>query len=512
MSLCPPPSLKRIEKKLGRPLRVLHISNIANNAYTNSKLMRQIGIESDVLCPDYYHIMACPEWEDANLHRIPVDESRPVWSKVDLRGFKRPSWFYQGPERLLFLCLKFKWKGNRLKYYWLKKTLYRVCYQQPPMLFRLIKVRNKITEKVEHAIEKLKVKESTKKKLKAGNGKIFYLISVHSFYFILRLFFFITGKTRENPFIVKRKKQNPAEYTTIEKYYDIIQGYGLGGKYPLIAQNPAWCAYEHGTIRDIPFEDTDQGKLCRNIYQTAPVVFITNSDCLEAAEKLNIPSERIYPIPHAFDSHKAAAFRKKWKKALSTHSVPTFFAPARHHWRNGFKTWLKGNDQIIYAFSQLNRLGKEFKLIFVEWGQEVSLSKELIRDEGLEEKVQWVSPMTKAELWKQYLQSDMIIDQLVLPALGSVGFETLSMGKPLISHIDELVLEKFFGVPPPLINVKNAQDIVDACLPLFENREFYKDLGEKASLWIDHYHSSERIIDIQLKAYEKLLGVSQENA
>src|SRR5437868_6624289 len=50
----------------GRRPRVLHIGNLANNAYYNAKLLNRAGFDCDVLCCDTYHIMSCPEWEDAD--------------------------------------------------------------------------------------------------------------------------------------------------------------------------------------------------------------------------------------------------------------------------------------------------------------------------------------------------------------------------------------------------------------------------------------------------------------
>ena len=58
------PTVAEINRIMGRKLRVLHIGNIANNAYNNARIQRQYGIDADVLCHDYYHVMATPEWED----------------------------------------------------------------------------------------------------------------------------------------------------------------------------------------------------------------------------------------------------------------------------------------------------------------------------------------------------------------------------------------------------------------------------------------------------------------
>ncbi len=59
--------LRSFQKKHGRALRVLHVGNIADNAYINAKFLRSVGVDAHVLCCDYYHIMATPEWEDVEL-------------------------------------------------------------------------------------------------------------------------------------------------------------------------------------------------------------------------------------------------------------------------------------------------------------------------------------------------------------------------------------------------------------------------------------------------------------
>src|SRR5437867_7691925 len=75
-------------------MKILHVGNIANNAYNNAKFLRRKGVEADVLCYDYTHVMAQPEWEDAKFEEQP-DEFHPRWDQYDLHGFKRPHWFLQ---------------------------------------------------------------------------------------------------------------------------------------------------------------------------------------------------------------------------------------------------------------------------------------------------------------------------------------------------------------------------------------------------------------------------------
>jgi hypothetical protein len=68
-------------EKFGRPPRVLHIGNVANNAYSNAKFFRRAGIDADVLCNDFYHIMGCPEWEDADFEAEFINQFFPDWSR-----------------------------------------------------------------------------------------------------------------------------------------------------------------------------------------------------------------------------------------------------------------------------------------------------------------------------------------------------------------------------------------------------------------------------------------------
>ena len=106
--------LADFEHRHGRPLRVLHIGNIANNAYNNAKIQRQRGIDADVACFDYYHVMGCPEWEDAEFEGDLGDPFFPDWWATDLNGFQRPRWFAQGrfpPCQRYLVALR---RGSRL--------------------------------------------------------------------------------------------------------------------------------------------------------------------------------------------------------------------------------------------------------------------------------------------------------------------------------------------------------------------------------------------------------------
>jgi len=87
--------LASFEAQHGRPLRVLHVGNIANNGYLNAKFLRSVGVDAHVLSHDYFHMMACPEWEEIEITEPYGDDNAPLFSPIDLKSYRRPEWFFQ---------------------------------------------------------------------------------------------------------------------------------------------------------------------------------------------------------------------------------------------------------------------------------------------------------------------------------------------------------------------------------------------------------------------------------
>jgi glycosyltransferase involved in cell wall biosynthesis len=101
-----------------KPLRVLHIGNVANYAYNIGKILQSEGIENHVIAWDYYHINAHPVWEEGVFDAASVgDHFFPKLPGPYLTGFAEPQWFVQGPRVLACLALiaqnegKF-WRAN----------------------------------------------------------------------------------------------------------------------------------------------------------------------------------------------------------------------------------------------------------------------------------------------------------------------------------------------------------------------------------------------------------------
>lgn len=597
------------QRTMGRPLRVLHIGNIANNAYNNARIQRKLGIQADVLCYNYYHIMGCPEWEDGALQEgssaLGQDHFRPDWWATSLKGWKRPRWFVQGPSALSIEYLRarnarwrttayLKWLElelaalqdarsgenagfpakdvpGRLSFLLRPVSLYRIwlgTFVANGVLGRdckagrfkawldrisaaawLVIARRGPEADVEARAALSTLREDVRRLRARGIQEASSSLArslVHRFLALLALMEQATltripvskpgcvarsmsepvTRAKEIETLLDEIRKDPAEldgqslryreeyvtqhpkpFEAVLPHYDIIQGYAIDGLIPMINGVKNFCCYEHGTLREIPFENNLTGLICRFSFQRAPAVFVTNSDVLPSVERLGLKKDRVVYLPHAFDNHKLRAFRDAHPElSLPAGGPVIFFSPSRHHWKRGNSSWLKGNDVIIRAAAEVARETKNFKLVFVEWGQEVADSKDLIRDLGLSELVEWIPTMSKRELWQRYCVSHAVLDQFVVPALGGVGFETMALGVRLISAIDKQQTALFFGQEPPLLAAGNVAECAARMREVIQDPLDTQGRGQAASQWMSTFHSAERIVALQCKAYSNLLA------
>jgi glycosyltransferase involved in cell wall biosynthesis len=638
-----------INAGLGRQLRVLHIGNIANNAYNNARIQRQYGIDADVLCHDYYHVMATPEWEDGGL-TTQLDPNLPNWWESNLKGYRRPDWYVQGP---LTLCLDYldalrrgqtarrfntalniesayvellrqhavlhnrKWRDSRpflqrnpamvplatalashksgLPYlrevaFGVKTTLARFILRaffslasDPRVLLRSI--GNKIRRLVLWPLLAAACAEPPRirgAKLVIGAYRLVrrYLGGEHRDDHELRrcaaalvpenatltwigslgrlgsILFDAAKLAALLPFHILAKWASdrlwPAQKTAsveerrviaddfisrliknarwdslppelreefnkrivhhallfgpILEHYDIIQGYSIDGFIPLVNGRKAFASYEHGTLRELPFEASLTGLICNISYAHSPAVFVTNTDVLPSVERLGLDPDKVHNLPHAFDDRKLMDWRNANPELAPPSDEVVFFSPTRQHWRDENRSLTKGNDIMLRAAGALWAEGRRFRMVLVEWGQDIAATRQLVDGLGFGEAVRWVPPMGKQDLWRAYCTSHAVLDQFILPALGGVGFEALALGCRLISRTEQAVLSRFFGEAPPVLPAASVEEVAASMRMVLDDPEDSAGIGAAGRNWIDTWHSARRTVSIQAGVYRDLLA------
>jgi hypothetical protein len=512
----------------GRPARVLHIGNIGNNAYILSGALNAVGVASDVLCPDAYHIMGCPEWEDADFAGDVGNAFFPAWENVDLRGFARPRWFAQGPVPTCLHYLKARRSGDEYlaDRCWqdLERQRVRSCaFQRRPLLVALATWLGRARRFARRTL--VRSARSLEKWVRSMPGKepIARVGAVPS----------ERGARRDASSFTERVQDLVASFRaifpersdvltnedmpvsadifdlwreTLEEY-DLVVGYSTDGIYPLLVNRP-YFAFEHGTIRSIPFEATGQGRLCALTYRLALHTFITNADNHLAAEKLGLPSYSFLPHPlndHDVDAADTDALRQELCGRLQSDFI--VLHPARQHWTaDRHPSWEKGNDFFIEGFARFVREDNpRAAAVFVNWGQTVDASRALLQERGVADRVLWIEPQANRRLLAYIRATDAVADQFFLGSFGGIMPKALRLGRPCFIALDEERHRWCFPEMPPMIQSRTPEEIHVGLRRLYRDAEYARRFAVDGPRWYAKYHSLDVVVDRFLTEMRKLV-------
>lgn len=541
--------LARFHKRHGRPLRVLHIGNVANNAYLNAKILRAAGVDCDVLCSDYYHIMGCPEWEDADFRGPIADQFYPDWEAVHLRSFRRPAWFAQGPMRACIAYLEARCRGQRLLAWWrwnyLRARRWYTCSRQLGELRKAAAaVRAGPAGRAARCARRLAIHGSNLARAVArrmrqgipdvaqppsavlgeGSGgplprkpvsglerdeggtwferRVAGLIAQFAQVFPER-------PDRLAPEDLARSRDASPWWRGLLAHYDVVVGYATEGKWPLLAGARPYLAYEHGTIRNIPFEDNAQGRLCALTYRLADGVFITNCDNIRSAGRLKLDNYRF--IPHAVNEEIGGSdeavrqLRADLRARLNSDFL--IFHPPRQHWEpRRHPDWEKGNDVLIRGFARfVHEVNPRAGAVMVEWGQTIPQSKDLLASLGVADRVLWVPPQPNVAMIRYTRACDLLADQFFLGAFGSTMPKALLHGCPAMLYLDEERHQWCFPEMPPVINARTPAEVLKGLSRVYQEPGYARDLVARGRRWYERYHSNQVIAETFLESFRAVL-------
>lgn len=519
--------VNEFKQKTGRSPKILHIGNIANNAYLNAKILNKVGIENHVLSHDYYHIMGCPEWEDSNFTGNYQDDFFPKWYKVCLNGFNRPEWFAQGSFKLVvnyLLALNQNKKislifyHHILKLFWFyqkKQTISKIKHHLSSIYYCMTYL---LPYSFYRSLKKILSQLLSKKKY----DQVIKLIK--KLYFLIKNQFVNNNEIDANTnaqlsssfsqediihlFNIKNNILGISSFKKLLNFYDAVIGYGTDGRYPLLSNKFPYFAFEHGTLRAIPFETTIRGRLCALTYQLASSTFITNADNIVAAKRLGL--KRYIFIPHPINEDGCFEIKtNELRKKLLAENESNFilFHPSRHHWdqeRN--PDWEKGNDILIKGFARfVHEVNINALAIFVEWGKRVKESKILIQQLGISSHILWIKPQPNKQLLEYIQASDVLADQFYLGAFGSTLPKALLLGCPCLIYLNEHLHEWCLPEMPPVLNAKEENDVFYHLKRLMFDWQYKKQLAESGKNWYQQYHSNEVIANQFLAVFRETI-------
>jgi glycosyltransferase involved in cell wall biosynthesis len=543
--------LRKFEASRGRKLRVLHIGNIANNGYLVAKFLRQVGIEADVLCYDYYHVMGTPEWEDIPIKHDYGDDFRPRFSREDIGNYKRPRWFASGPVSLCvnyLLALREK-DQERCDHLW--DALERARLAQHPakadiqgasddaaglwrflrsfpreaavfatmLPYRLLRIVGRVVNRGLRAFglhqEAAVFVGWTQRLLLVQKllslTVIARAIAETGFFDLDRLQklkrdFAALFPNRMDQLYLSDFMPYLGTMAPLEKLfekYEIVQAYATDPILPLVCKKRPFVAFEHGTLRDFIRENNPLHRLTALAYRKADHVFITNGDCLEHAHWLGCKNAT--PMLHPIDVHQ---HRQRDETAIANlrrqyGADVLLFCPIRHDWA------IKGTDVHIRALPEIRkRVAGDVVLVLAPWGLQVGESKRLIRSLACESSVAWLErPLCRSELILHMQAADVVLDQMTLPHFGATAPQALSAGTPVIMSYKEESTAWIVDEPAPILAAFSPEGVANAVVTALDPR-WRTEFASRARAWVDTQHHSDRMVRDHLAVYRRLLEES----
>lgn len=438
--------------------KILHFGNIANNAYLNSKFLRSQQYLSDVISLNYKHIMGQPEWEDAEIISH-GDDFAPNFLLYN--SFKKPNWFYDGSIKDIINKFKKEQKlqTSSVKAFLLEKFFYKFHY----LFFFLI-------------------------------FKTFY------FFFIIKC-----RKNLKNLIYLHKYHIDSVLLERVFKLYDHIIFYGTTSIYGYLS-GVTYSCYEHGSIRDFPYQNSLFGKLVFKSYASCQNLFITNCDAIHDAKKIKV--KKFDFIPHPVNENLPNKNNKKENiqkiiESLKSKDCIKIFHPSRQHWSKDKRdpNLDKGNDVLWEGLFKLNQTGKDFYCIAVDWGAHLEESKKLINYYNINHKIEFIQPLCHFDFIRLLDHIDIVADQFFLGSFGSLAPKALMAGVPVLINYNKLNHDWAFFKHPPFINCKNSDDIYSFLSKT--NQQELEVLKKESKNWYFNNHDSKVIIN----KFKKIISI-----
>ncbi len=429
----------------GRNPRILFLGNIAENGYLATKFLRRAGFAADLLIYRYTHLMGQPEWEDAEIRGDPPHFDA-VWKDYVADEYRRPEWVRE-----------IRWPPRSLPRRAMNRLRRARLWPNPANNAVGGAVRRRLTARFQDRFV------AERGPLQAGD-----IDSVVNYC------------------------NNPGIPAALFREYDVFIGAAYDAILPMLfAPGRPYIAFEHGTMRDMPFADSAWGRLLALAYDQADACIITNPDCIASALRLGLCNFRFLPHPVDY-KHLSLRPPPPLEQSLGIPAGPLVFAPARHDWG------VKGNQEALAGFARSWPPLAAATCACSSWngGRRWSGPGRLVRQLGIEGSVVW-RPVLSGKAFRDVLAAaDVVLDQFVLGVFGSTVPQALAAGKPVVAAYDEAKNSWAFPLAPPLCRARDAVEIAAQLRRLFDDPGQFRRFAAESRAWFHRYHSPDRVVEI----------------
>ena len=523
--------------------RIAHVGNIANNAYSNAKFQRRLGLAADSYNYPFEFVFGHPEWEDADfdahlsLFQPPTGRAVPFTN-----GYVRPPWAkYISGRRFPYSYTTYEEASSHAGLSGQLLDTGRVWAAVPDssgapgrkgslvvLLRRLIRAAGQ-----RYATLNRQGQPNAPEWLQLYVLRWARLAMNYVWAWRVQTGLLLNDRlqemradmheiSRDSHLARLGRRLRPRDYTDLaclacwRSFRPLAQDYDLTVLYGpevtkagLLPPDRPYVAFEHGTMRTLPFENTLQGQLLALGYQLADACIITNPDVLGSAKRLGLRHYRF--IPHPVDETKYCPGETPLANELRRElRVPLiFFCPSRHEWSNGSDS--KRSDRVIRAFGRYVREAEPAglpaaALVLTKWGTDVRASQQLCHDLGIEGRVVWRHPMHKMRLLEYYRAADIVLDQFhdAVGSFGTVTVEAMACARPVIMYFNPQAHEWCLEENPPIQSALTTPEIYGQLVALAGSAERRAAVGAQSRAWVERWHGWRPVAELHMELYREV--------
>ncbi|MFP5520392.1 MAG: hypothetical protein ACLGGX_10845 [Bdellovibrionia bacterium] len=161
---------------------------------------------------------------------------------------------------------------------------------------------------------------------------------------------------------------------------------------------------------------------------------------------------------------------------------------------------IKGGDIGLKALEGLKSIYPSLKISVFGFGQ--------CFESRYADKFETLDRMRRGDVLKKVLDSDLVLGQLRVGAIGMSELEVLGLGKPLVTYFK---YGEVYQSLMPIYNVSSAEQVIEVMDGVI--KEWSEDQENTLSLerrkWVIENHSERVVLDILLGNYVKILGMDK---
>ena len=511
-------------------MKTAHVGNVANNGYLVAKFLRRKGQDAHAFHFRTEFIMGHPEWEDADFAGELDPYNPPDWRTLTFtNGWQRPDWAHylgalprpytlpaDAPAGVAARALATTYSdtsartpGISLRLLWNAAAALSARYARLRREGRL-----RPDERLQlYVLSLIRLAAERAAYFRAERGLLLndrlreVLAEVNAINTDSRL----SAAGQRIRFRELSQIHSWASSRTLAADFDLVQLYGLEAiRGVFLPPEKPYVAFEHSTMRTLPFENTVQGRLLNLAYRAADYCVITNPDVVSSAKRLELKHYGF--IPHPLDETKYAPpvdpdtpLRREIRAQTGAELI--FLCPTRHEWSDAFDS--KRSDRVINAFAAYcKRPNPRAALILSRWGRDVRATEALIEQEGLAGQIVWRHPMHKLRLLEHYQAADVVLDQFheAVGTFGTVTAEALSCARPVIMYFNPAAHEWCLSEMPPIESALTEEQILARLETLAGDAGYRQRVGAASRDWIVRRHGWEICAGEHLAVYQDIIA------